>query len=611
MFRFLAAIWEPARKPQSYAAKRLLQRIQASRTEWAPIYDVNGLAVFQANSGPSKDPCTLANKSGVILGDVFTGKDIVDTVRVGANIDGHRTRLIVRSKGRYLVENLWGSYVAFIRADDGGQVHVVCAPTSELPCLFMKIDDVTVFFSRTEDCLELIQGEFSINWDFVVRFLLHRGDRFIEGTGVNEVSRILPGECVSIRSGIAKRKIYWNAVDIAAGEPIEDHKQAVEAIKSATQGCISAWASCHRSVALRLSGGLDSSIVLHCLTNAPNRPEIQCLNYSTPSEEGDERDFARLVAAAKGATLHEMRVDTRRIRLSSSPDVELTALPSPLLHRVYFSDVESQFAKTYGATAYFGGEMGDELFLEGGVRYQTADYVWHHGVSYQLFRIAYHEARTCGLTVWEVLSGALSNRRKAMPLPFYPALLKNNAYLSDEILASLTPSSLLPAVVENIGSIPPGKCMQVLLCFPPREYYDPLGNLEQPEYLDPFKSQPLLELCFRIPTFVLKARGVGRALAREAFRNDLPREIVRRRTKGSSTDMHTEALRNNYHVLREMLLDGVLTREGIVDRQKLERWFNRPEALTTGNMSQIPMLYGMEAWLRKWEGVPTATHAVA
>ena len=611
MFRFLAVIWEPAAEQQCAAAKRVLQRIRALRKGWEFIHDLDGLVALQTDSGLGKVPCTLADRSGVILGDMFTGGPTADSTRVASKVDVVRTRQIVSSEGRYLVENYWGSYVGFIRGDGGRNVHVVCAPASDLPCLFLKVGEITVVFSRTEDVLELIGGEFSINWNFVVRFLLHRGDRYIEGTGLNEVSRVLPGECVSISTGTAMRRLYWDAVSIAASNPIEDHKQAVREIRTTTQGCISAWASCHERIALKLSGGLDSSILLHCLVNAPNRPEVQCLNFFTPSAEGDEREYARLVATANDTPLHEMGVDTRRVTLDDSPDLELTSLPSPLLNRLFFGAVESDFVKAHGASAYFTGELGDELFLQGIMEHVAADYVWHHGFSLQLFGIAYHEARVRRLPLWEILLDSLGNRRKTMPLPYYPALLKKNEYLSEEVLASLTPSSLLPAVVRNIDSIPPCKRMQVLLCFPPREYYDPLGDLEQPELVEPLKSQPLLELCFRIPTFVMTAGGVGRALAREAYRNDLPREIIRRRTKGTSTEMHTQALRNNYGVLREMLLDGLLTQEGIVDRKKLERWFARPEALTVENMSQIPLLYGTEAWLRRWASIPTATHAVA
>lgn len=611
MFRFLSVIWAPAQEEQCAAATRVLQRIRASRTEWEFILEADGLVVCQTATRIPKTPCALADQSGVIIGDIFGGQDIGDWNRVGSNFNANATRQIVSSEGRYLIQNHWGSYIGFIRGSEGSDVHVVCAPGCKLPCLLHKVDGVTVVFSRTEDCLELTGNQFSINWDFVVRFLLHRGDRYIEGTGLNEVSRVLPGECVSISTRTEAREIYWDAVRIAGGDPIEDKEEAVRKTRTITQGCISALASCHERIALKLSGGLDSSILLHCLVNAPSRPDVQCLNYFTPGLEGDEREYARLIAMANDIPLHEIGIDTGASTIDRTPALELTSLPSALMHRVFFGAIESEFARAHDASAYFTGEGGDEIFFQGIMEHVAADYVWHHGASLQLLGIAYQEARVRRLRIWQVLMDSFGSRRKRYPLPYYPTLLKENGYLSGDVLASLTPRSLLPAVVQNIESLPPCKRMQVLICFPPCEYYDPLSDLTQPELVEPFNSQPLLELCFQIPTYLLTSGGVGRALAREAWKNDLPREIVWRRTKGTSSEMHSEAMKNNFGALREMLVDGLLTQEGIVDRKKLERWFASPESLTLENMSQIPLLYGMEAWLQRWESTPTATHAVA
>lgn len=575
------------------------------------MLNTDGLTALQVSAGNGKIPCRLSGKSGVVLGDVFELGDITNATRLEAKLDGERTRKIVNSEGRELIENCWGSYVGFIRADGRDDIHVICAPASDLPCLFVRIGEITLFFSRTEDCLELCPGRFSVNWEFVVRFLLHRGDRYIQGTGLNEVSRVLPGECVTVGSTGVSRALYWDPVNIAASEPIEDHVAAAESIRATTQRCVSAWASCHKSIVLQLSGGLDSSIVLSCLANAPDRPAIQCLNFVTPDEEGDERKFARLVATATDTPLHEMYRDLRTIRIDGSRRIERTSLPSSFLKRLFFIGVETEFARTHSASAYFTGNLGDELFLEGSREHMATDHVWHHGVSRDLLAIAYHEARVRQHTIWGILADALKYRGKSKRLSFYSELIESNVFLSKDVLSSVTPQSLVPAVVRNIESIAPGKRAHLLLCFPPLSYYDPLGDLEKPEFVAPLKSQPLLELCFRIPTFVLNAGGIGRALVRDAFSKDLPREIVRRRTKGTSTDMLREALRNNYDVLREMLLDGLLIEEGIVDRRSMERTLSRPEALTVRQMSQIPVFYSTEAWLQNWASMPSAKHAVA
>ena len=113
-------------------------------------------------------------------------------------------------------------------------------------------------------------------------------------------------------------------------------------------------------------------------------------------------------------------------------------------------------------------------------------------------------------------------------------------------------------------------------------------------------SQPVIELCLRIPTYVLTAGGWDRAIARAAFRNDLPRGILNRNTKGRVEDHINAILGRNAALLRDLLIDGLLVREGIVDRDKLT-------AVLSGRATSIPVTssellecLSAEAWLRQW-----------
>ncbi len=611
MFRFLAIIWNPSHASEAASANRLLQRIRTLHDGWRPASDSDGIAAFYTDSRQSKRGIKLARQTGVVLGDIFTSDALDHVERVDSQLDETHTQRVVDSKGRYLVENYWGSYVAFVRGNGTEEVNVVCAPAGDLPCLFMKVDGVTVFFSRTVDLLALSPTTFSPNWEFVVRYILGRGDRFLEGTGLCEVSRVLPGECVGVRSEKIERRLYWDPVRVAASEAVEDYEQAVNAVKETTQACIGAWASCHDRLILQLSGGLDSSVVLHCLTNMRNPPVIECLNFVTPSEEGDELEFARLVAAAKNAPLHEEHWNLGDVRLPKSAGIEPAAMPRSILGRLFFAGVESNFAKSHGASAYFTGNLGDELFLEGSMAHTAADHVWHHGITPQLLGIAYHEARIGKQTVWQILPNAIGGRRKSTALPFVSEMLQHAGFLANDVLEAVTPGSLLPAVVRNIESIPPGKRTQLLRCLPPLSFYDPLEDMEQPQYVDPLKSQPLLELCLRIPTYLMTRGGVGRRLLRDAFKCDLPQQIVRRRTKGTCSDAYLQALRNNYDLLRDMLMDGMLVEQGIVDRAQLEACFKSPEAFTKTAKGFVPILYSTEAWLQSVASIPAAKNAVA
>ena len=73
-------------------------------------------------------------------------------------------------------------------------------------------------------------------------------------------------------------------------------------------------------------------------------------------------------------------------------------------------------------------------------------------------------------------------------------------------------------------------------------------------------SQPLLELCLSLPTYLLTHGGQGRALAREAFADRIPAEIARRRSKGGVDEHATAVLQRSLPLAREMLLEGQLIR---------------------------------------------------
>ena len=59
-------------------------------------------------------------------------------------------------------------------------------------------------------------------------------------------------------------------------------------------------------------------------------------------------------------------------------------------------------------------------------------------------------------------------------------------------------------------------------------------------------------------------------------------------------------LDSNINRVREVLLDGQLSRRRLIDRMKLEELLSdRPSSLA-GAVSQIHALVGVEAWLSRW-----------
>lgn len=117
----------------------------------------------------------------------------------------------------------------------------------------------------------------------------------------------------------------------------------------------------------------------------------------------------------------------------------------------------------------------------------------------------------------------------------------------------------------------------------------------------PLLSQPLVELCLRIPTYVLIRSGRDRAVARRAFERDLPTGIVRRQAKGR-TDQHVRNILDaNLDFLRELLLDGLLVRHGFLNRAALELYLGRERSPADFQYAEILQEHACtEAWLRRW-----------
>lgn len=96
--------------------------------------------------------------------------------------------------------------------------------------------------------------------------------------------------------------------------------------------------------------------------------------------------------------------------------------------------------------------------------------------------------------------------------------------------------------------------------------------------------------------------GWDRSIARQAFKDDVPVEIIRRRTKGGMEESAQEILSRNLETARELLLDGFLVREGILDRYRVEEALSGRPTEVSAPLVELYDHLSVEAWLRTWSG---------
>lgn len=129
---------------------------------------------------------------------------------------------------------------------------------------------------------------------------------------------------------------------------------------------------------MRLSGGLDSSIVASCLAEEGTIEKITFFTYFSRGSNTDEREFGRLMAARVGRPLVERERDpTFRFEriLSMAP----TPSPTYYVDWLALGPADAALARSCGSTSIFTGAAGDQLFFQFPTVSPAADYARRHG----------------------------------------------------------------------------------------------------------------------------------------------------------------------------------------------------------------------------------------
>ena len=608
VFRYIALLWNPGEPALAGAASRLEHRLQQNSQTWTHVLGLKGLSVFVTGTHHGASgvyPLAHARGDGVVLGTLFSRRATREG-RFGLTLHDVDREAIARSQGHELIDSYWGRYVAVLVDAQTGTKRVLRDPTGGMPCWWVDAGGVQICCSWLEDCLWLDPRPLSLNWDIITTrlavALFHS-----EHTGLNEVSEVRAGECVCLSNtaphhGSDQRSFYWSPVEVANRARLEDPSLATAELRRTADMCVQAWASRYDSIIHYLSGGLDSAIVLAGLTGAQLRTPVVALNYFLAGADSDERVYARAAALRAGCELVERErndaVDLRRML-----DVHRTANPVSTYVRLEAGRHEAELAARTGAQGIFSGDGGDALFFRTPAAATAIDYVRDHGPVPRSLEIALNAAFQDDVSVWTVLRNMW---RYGVRCNNFRSVMGERSHwgaVSAGVIASaLARGDFVHPWFESGAVLPPGKQRQAfLLSFAP-DFYDPFDNDSLPEKVAPLLSQPLIELCLQIPTYVLAPGPQDRMLARNAFASGLP-ELIRCRVTKGSLGRHVKCvLEANREFLADLLLDGVLVSRQLLDRRKLEEAVSGVPAPGRYFAPELFEYAGIESWVRAWMG---------
>ena len=607
MYRYVALSWNVEDKDQSEHAERFSRALTSSSRDWKSVYEASGLKVYHAtHPGGAFRAYVLKHDTGVIVGRVFSKGSNEHISRSVTEFDYRESNAISRSNGRHLVENYWGQYVAFLSGREHNHRHILRDPSGGMHCFMTKKLGVHIILSDVDDYTYLNSVPSSIDWHHITAFFMHM-TLVTNTTGFKDVTQVYAGECVKlVGDEKPSRSFYWNPVNVYEADSVESVEEARLLLRNTIVDCINAWRSCYDGIIHELSGGLDSSIVAACLGKSEDPGGILCFHYFTKMTEGDERVYARIAAESAGCEFVEQLASTSEVSLENQLSRKRVATPAVQSFRPKPELLQERLAKERGVGAMFSGQGGDHLFQEGAYKTIATDFFLRHGVTKKLAGIMIDTSHLTGESFWSVLSTIISHgilRKSYNPY----SVLEVPSILTGSAVTSLQPSMYTHPWVEHATHLPPTKIEHVFSVVDSQAFYQlPRTYAEQ---IHPLISQPIIELSLQIPSHVLSYRGRSRGLLRDAFRDDVPEKIINRYTKGGTTSYFNQMLVDGIDYIRELLLDGALVREKIVDRKKLEDSLSEEQLLLGEQRRAVLNAVRAETWLDNWRGLKQRTAA--
>jgi asparagine synthase (glutamine-hydrolysing) len=576
--RFLAAVAEDVSSLRN--ARKVLRGI-ASRSGGRIVLEQGPAVVLAAG-----EPVRPIGPDGVLIGPIFQRGASAD---LSADDEG----AALRTAGASLMCSRWGGYVALILHRETDCVHLVRAPLGDLACYWSVGRGVLLIASDLALLLEAGFPSPAIDVPSLIRHLAAEDLRRSE-TCLSGVHELRGGDRLNIRRGTAVRETLWSPWTFAAaGEFITDPDEASRRVRSAVVECVGARAAEFNRILLKLSGGLDSSIVAAALPEA-QRP-FTALTLATEDPAGDERSHAALVAKALGVPLIDRYRDVSRVTLDRSAAADLPR-PTARSFTQESSRIATEVATAGDCDAIFDGGGGDNVFCSLQSARPAADCLMSVRGRGHFWATCAAISQLAQASIWMVArrGWAISMRRS----PDYVWGL-DRRFLSNEAKADLTGEAPHPWLVAPRGALP-GTAAHVALIAAAQsvtEGFDPREGLPT---CSPLISQPIVEACLQIPTWLWFENGRNRSVARRAFRPLLPSATVQRRSKGAPDCFIADLYDANRGLIRQMLMDGVLRQLGLLDVAAVEKELDEDPPVRGQHFLRIMQLTDTEAWARCW-----------
>ncbi|WP_236611829.1 asparagine synthase-related protein [Phenylobacterium zucineum] len=484
-----------------------------------------------------------------------------------------------------LCRSRWGAYVAMVQ--EGAETWVLRDPSGAGDAVAWRASGTVVISSSLDQLPPALAPDVSVDWDVVTDFV-RRALSAAGRTALTGVVSPVAGEAVEVASG--RRVQLWRPAD-AARAPAP--REPARALAASLDDVCATWTGAYGALMAEVSGGFDSALVAVTARRSAAGGRIGAdLNYYGDRREGDERRWAACAAAAADLPLLAHAKPVRALTEADFAETANGVRPSfTALDPVRDRHTAGELNR-HKADALLTGYGGDAVFFQMPSALPAADYLAEPGWRTIFDPFFLGTSRWLRRSVWSVLSEARRARLETDRVSYFAPFLGPRAREAGQGLSH--------PWLEGIGTLPPGKQLQVLHVVVSQLTFGRSRRGEAADLLYPLLSQPLVETALAIPSWKHLDGGRDRALARSVAADRLPPEIVARRSKGMLTSYYARQVCESLGFLRAYLLDGRLAAEGVLDRAAMDAALHPDRLIWRGDGIGLLSAAALEAWVRRW-----------
>ncbi|WP_310531293.1 asparagine synthase C-terminal domain-containing protein [Novosphingobium sp.] len=504
-----------------------------------------------------------------------------------APVNGSPLRL-----AEWLVRECWGAYLAILPDPHSGGLFVFPDPSGLLQVFRLETSNHIIVTSDLTLLAAAGLAVPAVSWADLHAYLRWPELRQ-RSTCLAKVRELEPGVLVSLGHEQAVVRTIWCPDMFMPSREGMAFNDAAEELRELATAVIGAWAGFFGNTAVAASGGVDSSLICAALARAGQA--FGCITLSTADPSGDERRFVHRLAEH----LHVPAV-------ASIYDAGLVDLDHPASHGLPRPQRKTFLQALDRALGLAGNELGAQVIFDGNGGDNLFCFLHSSAAVVDSLRCRGPGRATlgtfldmCRLTGCDTGSMARAVMRRALRPPPTGLWAPDERVLAGGSLPGSEVVPLTPWFDAEVGRHL-GKRDHLALIMRCQNHLHGLAPASVPRRFSPLMSQPLVELCLSYPTWLWCKGGINRAVARAAFAQDLPQDVVWRTSKSGPDSFIRKLFDDRRSQIRDMLLGGLLASHGLVDREATEA------ALAVGVESGDSIIYRLldlaeaEAWARSW-----------